>query len=92
MQSEEEAYDSNTFLKLLPMKSLYKWTALQHPSHNLVRNQNDSIFIILIFRNGVKSAKTYSGSDVGSKHNLDVIKLKIQLKKLRINTKVNMNI
>ena len=68
---------TNTYFKQHPRK-LYTWKSPDGDT----RNQIDYILINKRFRNCVKQAKTYPGSDINSDHNPVVVKMKIQLKKL----------
>ena len=68
---------TNTYFKQHPRK-LYTWKSPDRET----RNQIDYILINKKFRNCVKQAKTYPGSDINSDYNPVVVKMKIQLKKL----------
>ena len=67
-----------TYFKQHPRK-LYTWKSPDGET----RNQIDYVLINKRFRNCVKQAKTYLGSDINSDHNPVTLKIKIQLKKLK---------
>ena len=74
---QKELIITTTYFKQHPRK-LYTWKS----SDGDTRNQIDCILINKRFRNCVKQAKTYPGSDINSDHNPVIVKMKIQLKKL----------
>ena len=74
---QNELIITNTYFKQHPRK-LYTWKSLDGDT----RNQTDYILINKRFRNCVKQAKTYPGSDISSAHIPVIVKMKIQLKKL----------
>ena len=75
---QNELIITNTYFKQNPRK-LYTWKSPDVDT----RNQIDYILINKRFRNCVKQAKTYPGSDINSDHNPVIVKMKIQLKKLK---------
>ena len=68
---------TNTYFKQHPRK-LCTWKSPDGDT----RNQIDYILINKRFRNCVKQAKSYPGSDMNSDHNPVIVKMKIQPKTL----------
>lgn len=71
----------NTWFEL-PNRRLYTWTSPQDNPTRIVRNQIDYIMINKRYKNGVTSAKTYPGADIGSDHNPVVATIRIKFKKV----------
>lgn len=78
---EENFFICNTWYKL-PARRLYTWKSPQDSPRNPIRNQIDYILAPKRYRNGVLSAKTYPGADVGSDHNPVVARMRIRLKRI----------
>ena len=74
---QNELLITNTYFKQHPRK-LYTWKSPDGET----RNHIEYVLINKRFRNCVKQAKTYPGSDINSDHNQVIVKVKIQLKKL----------
>ena len=74
---QNELLITNTYFKQHPRK-LYTGKSPDGET----RNQIDYVLINNRFRNCVKQAKSYLGSDINSDHNTVIINIKIQLKKL----------
>ena len=81
---QNELIITNTYFKQHPRK-LYTWKSPDGDT----RNQIDYILTNKRFRNCVKQAKTYPGSDINSDHNPVIVKMKIQLKTLNKTNRKN---
>ncbi|XP_030753190.1 craniofacial development protein 2-like [Sitophilus oryzae] len=90
---EENFFICNTWFKL-PARRLYTWKSPQDSKQNPIRNQIDYILAPKRYRNGVLSAKTYPGADVGSDHNPVVARIRMRLKKIvrKFTKKPNMSL
>ena len=64
-----------------PLSRLYTWKL----SGDISRNQIDYIMINQRFKNCVKQARTYPGTNINSDHNPVTIKFKVKLKKIKSN-------
>lgn len=73
---------TNTCFKL-PYRRLYTWKSPQDQIGKVVRNQIDYIAINSRFKNGVLDTKTYPGCDINSDHNPVVMRLRVNLKKVK---------
>ena len=76
MSAKQITYNQHLFQRT--PKKLYTWKSPDEET----RNQIDYVLVNKGFRNCVKQAKTYPGSDINSDHNPVIVKIKIQLKKL----------
>ncbi|XP_030752245.1 uncharacterized protein LOC115879485 [Sitophilus oryzae] len=90
---EENFFICNTWFEL-PARRLYTWKSPQDSKQNPIRNQIDYILAPKRYRNGVLSAKTYPGADVGSDHNPVVARIRMRLKKFvrKFTKKPNMSL
>ena len=61
-----------------PLHRLYTWKS----PGDISRNQIDYILINQRFKNCIKQARTYPGTDINSDHNRVTIKFKVKLKKI----------
>lgn len=77
---EHDMAITNTFYKLHERR-LYTWKSPADKDNKIRRNQIDYVLIKKRYRNTIKSAKTYPGTDIGSDHNPVIVKMEIRLKK-----------